>query len=253
MLLLRASSGSGILSTSLVRMDTLDDNTAFGRLAAQQIASRVAQHGFLVLDIRLTDAMIVNKNGEFMLSRDLGRILSRDYNAFAVLVGTYAYASDKIYVSARVLRLVDGAVIGAYEYYLPLDADTAFLLGSQGSEGASPDSVWRGYAARGQAFSGSAAQPPSVTQPPLTGAMQQPPQAVPATDGQAAAPQSKPATGASVAPQGSAITPLGRESVAPSVSRSGSHLPERIDDLGGGRRIDPGAKPSPIGTGARQR
>ncbi|MDR2160896.1 MAG: hypothetical protein LBO77_01985 [Desulfovibrio sp.] len=162
MLLQRVDMGSGILATSLVRLDTLDDTSSFGRLAGQQIASRIAQHGFLVLDVRLTHALTVSKEGEFMLSRDMGRLLAAEYNAHAVLVGTYSPSGNKIFVSARVLRLADGAALAAYEYHLPYDSDAASLLAKSGI--AAADAVWRRYTARGQAFAAQPAAPPRAAQ-----------------------------------------------------------------------------------------
>ena len=154
MLLRRMSSGSSILSASMVEMDRLDQSSTFGRVAMQQVSSRVAQHGFRVIDVHLTEAMIINNNGEFMLSRDVCKILADKHNAYAVLVGVYTPAGSKLYVSVRALRLSDAAVIAAYEYYLPLSGETFTLLGSASGGGysASGDPVWSRYAVRGQAF-----------------------------------------------------------------------------------------------------
>ena len=160
MLLQRAGVDSGILATSLVRLDTLDATSAFGRLAGQQIASRIAQHGFMVQDIRLTSALAVTREGEFMLSRDMGRLLATEYNAHAVLTGTYSQSGDKIFVSTRVLRLTDGTVLAAYEYYLPFGGDSAQLLGAGGQSSA--DALWHKYNARGQSFTPGASPPPGT-------------------------------------------------------------------------------------------
>ena len=222
MLLQRTGEGSGILVTSLVRLDTLDDNTDFGKLSAQQIASRIAQHGFMVMDIRLTQSLVINDRGEFMLSRDLGKLLAKDYNAHAVLVGTYTHSSNKIFVSVRALRLTDSAVIAAYEYYLPMNGDTAYLLGSQSGPGGSCDSAWKRYSSRGQSFSGGSSQAVSA------GVSENRPVAAPAPV------PSRP-------PQGGTSTSLGREYVAPARPPAGGALPEQVDVMSGGKRINPGS------------
>ncbi|MDR2488733.1 MAG: hypothetical protein LBD42_04500 [Desulfovibrio sp.] len=155
MLLKRMSSGRSILSASMVEMDRLDQSSTFGRVAMQQVASRVAQHGFRVVDVRLAEAMIINKNGEFMLSRDVCKVLADRHDAYAAMVGVYALAGSKIYVSVRALRLSDAAVIAAYEYYLPFSGEVSSLL-SAGRTGkgyaASGDLLWNRYAGRGRAF-----------------------------------------------------------------------------------------------------
>ena len=163
MLLQRVSSGGGILVATMVDMENLDASSPFGRAAMQQIASRVAQHGFKVVDVRLTNEMYMElKNGEFMLSRNTTRLLARDHDAHAVLVGIYSRSAARVFISTRVIRLADNAVIGAYEYYLPLSDDTRYMLGNtagKGQEGYTPDeALWARYAARGQAFPGSSAK-----------------------------------------------------------------------------------------------
>jgi hypothetical protein len=218
MLLQRAGVDSGILATSLVRLDALDATSSFGRLTGQQIASRIAQHGFMVLDIRLTSALALTREGEFMLSRDMGRLLAATYDAHAVLVGTYSHSGEKIFVSVRVLRLTDGAVLAAYEYYLPFGGDTARLLGPGTEGGPSVDTVWHRYNARGQAFPAS----PTVSLP-------------------AASPEKRaaaPARTTDRAASGTA-TPLGRESIAPRDSLTAVPLPEQIPLMSGGKRIQP--------------
>ena len=178
-LLKRMSSGSGILAASMVEMDKLDQSSTLGRVSMQQVGSRVAQHGFRVIDVHLTEAMIINKNGEFMLSRDVCKILADKHDAYAVLVGVYTPAGSKLYVSVRALRLADAAVIAAYEYYLPMSGDTFDLLGSSGGGGyaASGDPTWSRYAARGQAFANC---PPQKTASAAVSRPSTPPVAKPA-------------------------------------------------------------------------
>ncbi len=128
-LLQRLGSGSGILAATMADMEELDDSSPFGRTSMQQVGSRVAQHGFKVLDVRLTDAMRMDlRKGEFMLSRDTARILAKEYNAHAVLVGLYSRSDDMIFVSVRAIRLDDAAIIGAYEYWLPKEGDVRAML-----------------------------------------------------------------------------------------------------------------------------
>jgi hypothetical protein len=157
MLLKRMSSGRSILSASMVEMDKLEQSSTFGRVAMQQVASRVAQHGFRVVDVRLTEAMIINSTGEFMLSRDVCKVLADRHDAYAVLVGVYTPAGGRLYVSVRALRLSDAAVIAAYEYYLPFGGDVSALFNTGGpgvaaGSAAAADPLWSRYAARGQSF-----------------------------------------------------------------------------------------------------
>ena len=205
-LLKRMSSGRSILTASMVNMDKLDQSSTFGRVAMQQVGSRVSQHGFRVIDVRLTEAMIINNNGEFMLSRDVCKILASQHDAYAVLVGVYTPAGNKMYVSVRALRLSDAAVIAAYEYYLPLNGEALELLSSGGgySHGGSGDASWNRYAARGQAF-------PNC--PPQTAGVSQ---AAPKPKVAAAAPAAKPKSTAAKKPVRKKRTTAARSAPRPS-------------------------------------
>lgn len=152
MLLLRIGSGSSIVAASFVELDNLDQTSGFGRLASQQIGSRIGQHGFRVLEVRMGAELRMDiRQGEFLLTRDSARLLTSEYDAYAALVGVYSSVGDKLFVSARVVRLSDNALLGAYEYYLPMDGDVRQLLAAN-SGGRGGDAVWSHFGRREQAF-----------------------------------------------------------------------------------------------------
>lgn len=215
-LLLRIGAGSPVLVATFVNLDTFSETSTFGRTTSQQVSSRVAQHGFRVTDVRLTCEMIVNRKGEFMLSRDTARILSLDYNAHAVIVGTYTLSGGRVFVSARAIRLSDAAVIGAYEYYLPYNSDVATLVGGGGRTSGEGD--WNRYNQRGRFF---------------TDAPHEVPRSAGTSVRRTSAP-AQPSRPADCDPAGTA-TPLGRMHV-PQTGDSG--LPDRPNILPGGEIVD---------------
>jgi TolB-like protein len=156
-LLLRQGSGSGMLAASLVELGNLDQAALFGQVISQQIGSRLSQHGFKVLESRLAAELRLDKaNGEFMLTRESAQLLTRNHNASSVLLGVSSEAGQRIYLSVRVVRLNDNAVLAAYEYYLPKTDDILALLAPGGSDRArvrsSHEQIWSGMAARERAF-----------------------------------------------------------------------------------------------------
>ncbi|MDL2271770.1 hypothetical protein LJC23_01915 [Desulfovibrio sp. OttesenSCG-928-I05] len=165
-LLVRMGSGAGILTTNLVELDDFERTSAFGRLASQQIASRIGQHGFRVIESRLGAVLRMNRQGEFMMTRDSSQLLTTEYDAGAVLVGAYKVIGERIFISTRIVRIADNVVMGAYEYYLPLNNEVRALLGPASAGGVSPSistarerDVWARYAARGQAVPAPAVAP----------------------------------------------------------------------------------------------
>ncbi|WP_245590730.1 FlgO family outer membrane protein [Nitratidesulfovibrio termitidis] len=145
----RVSTGSPILVATLADVDNLERSTPFGRVTMQQVASRLGQHGYRVLEARMGRALTFTPQGEFLLSRDATRLMQSEYDAQAALVGTYSLAGGTAYVSLRVVRLDDAAVMAAYEYHLPVRGDTRKMMAGQGDP-------WSQYAGRRQAFSGAA-------------------------------------------------------------------------------------------------
>lgn len=153
MLLLRMSSAGGILTTTFVDINDFERTSAFGRVASQQVGSRLGQYGFHVIEARLATTLnMVPRSGEFMLTRETARLLADTYDAHSVLVGTYTNEGNRIFVSARVVRLADNVIMGAYEYYLPREGDVARLLADGKKGGSGGAGVWNAYNHRNTSF-----------------------------------------------------------------------------------------------------
>jgi TolB-like protein len=88
-------------------------------MISEQISSRMAQHGFKVLEMKLRQNSIYIKEGEgeFLLSRQLKEI-SASHNGDLVIVGTYAVAEKTIYISARIVNAADSTIVTGYDYQL---------------------------------------------------------------------------------------------------------------------------------------
>ncbi len=110
-----------IIVASFVKIDNLNESSTFGRMIAEQIASRLTQRGYKVQELKLRQGSIFVQEGkgEFLLSRDLQH-LSKNYNASAVVVGTFAETLGRIYVSARIVKPSDSIVISSYDLGIKL-------------------------------------------------------------------------------------------------------------------------------------
>lgn len=148
-----------IVSVNLVNLDDLRDSSGFGRLASQQIASRLAQYGYWVVEGRLQDHLSYRiGEGEFMLTREATRLLVSEYEAQAALVGTYSITSGKVFVSVRVVSLDQSTVLASYEYWLRNGGETAQLLARNRVD---PGDVWNRLSTRPPAF-GAAPEAPGL-------------------------------------------------------------------------------------------
>lgn len=120
-----------LLVASFVNINSLENSSALGRIVAEQIASRFAQQGFTVIELKLRNNIFIKQNaGEFALSRDV-QAISRSHNAAAVIAGSYAIGRHNVYVNARLIRAPDSLILAAYDYSIPLGPDARALLASQ--------------------------------------------------------------------------------------------------------------------------
>jgi len=119
--------GKAIVAASFVNINNLNDSSSFGRIAAQQLSSRFTQKGYTVAEMLLRNNIYIKeRSGEFLLSRAL-RNISAAHDAQAVIVGTYAVASANVYVTAKIVRISDSAVLSSHDYVLPLGPDMRSL------------------------------------------------------------------------------------------------------------------------------
>jgi TolB-like protein len=119
---------SPILVASFVNIDALDESSTFGRVVAEQFASRFKQRNYATIEMKLrTNVFIMEGSGELLLSRELSEI-SNKHRAQAVVVGTYAVASQRVYLTARVINVSDGRVLSSYDYDIPITSDVFKML-----------------------------------------------------------------------------------------------------------------------------
>lgn len=120
--------GKPLIAATFVNIDDLNKASSFGRMVSKQVSSRFTERGVQVVEMQLRhNVFIKQRAGEFLLSREL-RDISAEFNAQAVIVGTYAVARRNVYLTARLVRANDSLVLASYDYSLPMDQDVAFML-----------------------------------------------------------------------------------------------------------------------------
>ena len=117
-----------LLVASFADINDLEKSSTFGRTVAQQIASVFSKKGYKIVEMRLRNTVyIATTEGEFLLSRELSKI-GDEHDAEAVIVGTYAVGSKKVYVTAKLIRAKDSIVLAAEDFVLPLGPDLKKLV-----------------------------------------------------------------------------------------------------------------------------
>jgi TolB-like protein len=120
-------SNVSILVSTLVNVNSLSNSNAFGRLVAEQMAGRIAQHQIKVNEVKLRGKLFIDNGGEFLLSRELKDISSKQ-NADLVMVGTYAIGGSQVYVSVKLVRADDSRVSSSYNFSVEKTRDIQGLL-----------------------------------------------------------------------------------------------------------------------------
>ena len=129
----KAPAGTRVLAASFVNRDDFDDASSMGRLASAQVATRLALAGFDVVEPRLRSRLVLRPGqGEFMLSRRTAELARTEFQAQAVLLGSYTVDRETVFVTASVVRLDGGAVLAAGDYMLPNAGPVARMLREPG-------------------------------------------------------------------------------------------------------------------------
>ncbi len=119
-----------VLVATVVDVADMRQSSDLGRIVSEQVSSRLTQLGYQTKEMKFRGSFLVRQGGgEFVLSRAL-RDISRKQDAQAVVAGVYAVAHDGVYITLRMIRAQDSAVIASYDYRLPIGPDTAALLGA---------------------------------------------------------------------------------------------------------------------------
>lgn len=116
-----------ILVATLVNIDSLTESSRLGRIVSEQLQARLSQHGYSVVELKLRGNLFVKQDqGELLLSREI-KDITTNHKAQAVVVGTYAVASNNVFINLKIVGN-DNILLGSYDYSLNLDADTKAML-----------------------------------------------------------------------------------------------------------------------------
>jgi TolB-like protein len=119
-----------VLASTFVNLNRIDDTSPLGRLLTEGLVARLQVRGWNLYDIRLSKAVAITPEGEFVLSRDPKR-LEYQYATAAALTGTYTVTASEVLVHARIIDVSTGVVVASGEVRIPIDEEVARLLTDQ--------------------------------------------------------------------------------------------------------------------------
>ncbi|QDQ28611.1 hypothetical protein FNU76_20895 [Chitinimonas arctica] len=117
-----------VIVATFVNIDQLTTTSTFGRMLAEQVASRLLYHRYPIIELKLRGSVFVREGrGELLLSREV-KDISQAHNVQAVVVGTYAVTQDKIFLNLKVVRPLDNRVLAAHDLAIDLDDTTRAMF-----------------------------------------------------------------------------------------------------------------------------
>jgi len=123
--------GGRLIFTTLVNLDDLRQTSKFGRAMSESMATQLFQHGYGVVELRkVANIMIQAQNGEMILSRDAAR-LARQYEANAIVAGTYSLTPRTVIVNVKLLDVRSQEVLSVAGMELERSAAINYMLADQ--------------------------------------------------------------------------------------------------------------------------
>ena len=101
-----------ITVTSFVDLKQLNKTSQFGRVLGESLFSELFVRGFNVSDFRGQNAISINGNGEFYITRNVTKLQSEVSNTY-VTVGTYSKIDQNIIINARILDNKTGKIVSS--------------------------------------------------------------------------------------------------------------------------------------------
>jgi TolB-like protein len=120
-----------IIVSTIVAVNNLESQSAFGKLVSQLVANRLQQRGFKVRDVTFMRALEISREtGEMVLSRDIKK-LDGFANTQAVVAGTYAIGGQEIYLNLRLIDAASSTVLSSTDVVIPWNENTSALFASE--------------------------------------------------------------------------------------------------------------------------
>ncbi|BCS86886.1 FlgO family outer membrane protein [Pseudodesulfovibrio sediminis] len=131
---------SAVFVRRFVNQKDPGDNAIFGYVMTQQVADRLVQHDILITDGKPNKTDYQYAEGKSATDYANRSALRDDLPPrSAMLIGSYVIADQYIYMSAKVIRLVDSAVVSAHNWTLPITDNIREMLPQlKKDEGLSP-------------------------------------------------------------------------------------------------------------------
>ncbi len=118
-----------IISTVAVDVNDFELTNSLARQFSEEIMRNMVEMGYRVNELRKSKEIVIQqRKGEFVLTRNLSKLASRDVKSVAVLAGTYTVTDESIRFNMRLLLAENNEVLAAGSGTIPRTDEIEALL-----------------------------------------------------------------------------------------------------------------------------
>lgn len=117
-----------IACTVPVSLDNLKHTSSLARQMSEELARSLVKAGYRVTELRQGDEVIMTpQRGEFILTRDVKKLLDRSVSTQLVLAGTYTLTDKSMRFNIRLLNVASNEVVAMAAGTVPITEELAPL------------------------------------------------------------------------------------------------------------------------------
>ncbi len=144
-----------IMGTTPMNINNLNNSCPLARQMTEEISTRLMENGYRYQDLRKAKIIRFDRNsGEYLLTRNVGSLASRQGTGQAILAGTYIISDKHIRFNISLIHTYSNEVIAKASASIPITADIMDLVeedrrntrnGGGGGNGGGSSSVPKTY------------------------------------------------------------------------------------------------------------
>ena len=132
-----------IVSTVAVALNNLNESSPLSRQISEEVMNVLIAKGYRSNELRKgKDIIMLPRQGEMLLTRNLSQLNTRDVTSVAVLVGTYLVTPDNVRFNMRLIHTPSNEVLAMGSATVPVTDEVKDLLSDRKKTGPPLPSVF---------------------------------------------------------------------------------------------------------------
>ncbi len=121
-----------IIVTDFVDVTSLDNHTKLGYVLSNSIKNSIINnYKAKVIEAEVSKYFKISDNGLKILSRDIDKLRSTNFNVQYAMVGTYTHSDNELIIFVKLIDLKTGIIQGSYAQTFPMGMSTQTMLNTK--------------------------------------------------------------------------------------------------------------------------